>query len=136
MFEQSQWLKPYIDCNAEKEISDNFEKDLFKLMDTSAYSKTLENLTNRADVRIVRNAKDYQKLVSKPSFVSQKIFNKTLTIVDKIKKVPSFNNNPAYIGMCILDLSKNLMFDFRYIYIKEKPGNKDKLLSTETDSLV
>ena len=57
MFEQSQWLKPYIDFNTEKKknVCNNFEKDFFQLKNKSVYGKTIENLRNRVDVRLVTN---------------------------------------------------------------------------------
>ena len=74
------------------------------------------------------------KLSSKPTYVSSKIFNENLVAVHKIKETLTMNR-PAYIGMCILDLSKTLMYDFHYNYIKQNYGNKAKLLFTDTDSL-
>ena len=66
--------------------------------------------------------------------MSSKIFNENLVAVHKIKETLTMNR-PAYVGMCILDLSKTLMYDFHYNYIKHKYGNKAKLLFTDTDSL-
>ena len=66
--------------------------------------------------------------------MSSKIFNENLVAVHKIKEILTLNR-PAYVGMCILDLSKTLMYDFHYNYIKHKYGNKAKLLFTDTDSL-
>ena len=74
------------------------------------------------------------KLASKPTYVSSKIFNENLVAVHKIKETLTLNRT-AYVGMCILDLSKTLMYDFHYNYIKTKYGNKAKLLFTDTDSL-
>ena len=74
------------------------------------------------------------KLVSKPTFVNSKIFNENLVAVHKIKECLTLDR-PAYIGMCILDLSKVLMYDFRYNYIKQKYSDRAKLLFTDTDSL-
>ena len=72
--------------------------------------------------------------MSKPTFISSKIFNKNLVAVHKIKETLKLNR-PAYVGMCILDLSKTLMYDFHYNYIKKEYGSRAKLLFTDTDSL-
>ena len=135
-FNQSPWLKQYIDFNTEKRknAKNAFEKDFFKLMVNSVFGKTMENLRKRVDVRLVTNEKKLLKLASKPTYVSSKIFNENLVAVHKIKETLTLNR-PAYVGMCILDLSKTLMYDFHYNYIKKKYGDKARLLFTDTDSL-
>ena len=135
-FDQSPWLKQYIDFNTEKpkHAKNSFEKDFFKLMNNSVFGKTMENLRKRVDVRLVTNEKKLDKLTSKPTYVSSKIFNENLMAVHKIKETLTLNR-PAYVGMCILDLSKTLMYEFHYNYIKKKYNDRAKLLFTDTDSL-
>ena len=135
-FNQSPWLKQYIDFNTEKRknAKNAFEKDFFKLMNNSVFGKTMENIRKRVDVRLVTDEKKLLKLASKPTYVSSKIFNENLVAVHKIKETLTLNR-PAYVGMCILDLSKTLMYDFHYNYIKDKYKEKARLLFTDTDSL-
>ena len=103
-------------------------------MNNSVFGKTMKNLCKRVDVRPVTNEKKLDKLTSKPTFVSSKIFNENLMAVHKVKETLTLNR-PAYVGMCILDLSKMLMYDFHYNYTKKKYNNGAKLLFTNTDSL-
>ena len=135
-FNQSPWLKKYIDFNTNKRTlsSNDFEKNFFKLMNNSVFGKTMENLRKRVDVRLVTDKEKLLKLASKPSYVSSKIFNENLVAVHKIKETLTMNR-PAFVGACILDLSKTFMYDFHYNYIKYKYGDKAKLLFTDTDSL-
>ena len=81
------------------------------------------------------NEKKLLKLTSKPTYVSSKIFNEYLVVVHKIKETPAVNR-PTYVGMCIFDLSKTLMYDFHYNYIKKKYGDRAKLLFTDTGNLI
>ena len=85
-------------------------------MNNSVFGKTVEHLCRRVDVGLVTNEKKLLKLTSKPTYVSSKIFNENLVAVHKIKETLSLNRS-AYVGMCILDLSKTLMYDFHYNYI-------------------
>ena len=135
-FNQSPWLKKYIDFNTNKRTlsKNDFEKNFFKLMNNSVFGKTMENLRKRVDVRLVTDKEKLLKLSSKPSYVSSKIFNENLVAVHKIKET-LLMNRPAFVGACILDLSKTFMYDFHYNYIKCKYGDKAKLLFTDTDSL-
>ena len=135
-FNQSPWLKKYIDFNTNKRTlsKNDFEKNFFKLMNNSVFGKTMENLRKRVDVRLVTDKEKLLKLASKPSYVSSKIFNENLVAVHKIKETLTMNR-PAFVGACILDLSKTFMYDFHYNYIKYKYGDKAKLLFTDTDSL-
>ena len=71
----------------------------------------MENLRKRVDVRLVTNEKQLSKLTSKPTYVCSKIFNENLVAVHKIKEALTLNR-PAYVGMCILDLSKTLSMNF------------------------
>ena len=103
-------------------------------MNNSVFGKTMENLRKRVDVRLVTDEKKLDKLTSKPTYVSSKIFNENLMAVHKVKETLTLNK-PAYVGMCILDLSKMLMYDFHYNYIRKKYGNRARLLFTDTDSL-
>ena len=87
-FDQSPWLKQYINFNTEKRkhAKNLFEKDFFKLMNNSVFGKTMENLRKRVDVRLVTNEKKLLKLTNKPTYVSSKIFNENLVAVHKIKE--------------------------------------------------
>ena len=135
-FNQSPWLKQHIAFNTEKRknAKNAFEKEFFKLMNNSVFGKTMENIRKRVDVRLVTDEKKLLKLTSKPTYVSCKIFNENLVAVHKIKETITLNR-PAYVGMSILDLSKTLMYDFHYKYIKKNYGEKAMLLFTDTDSL-
>ena len=135
-FDQSPWLKQYIDFNTQKRTNakNSFEKDFFKLMNNSVFGKTMENIRKRVDVRLVTSKEKLLKLTAKPTYVSSKIFNENLVAVHKIKETLTMNR-PAFVGACILDLSKTLIYDFHYNYIKHKYDNKAKLLFTDTDSL-
>ena len=119
-FDQSPWLKQYIDFNTEKRkhAKNSFKKDFFKLINNSVFGKTMENLRKWVDVRLVTNEKKLAKLTAKPTHVSSKIFNENLMAVHKVKETFTLSR-PAYVGMYILDLSKRLMYDFHHNYIKK-----------------
>ena len=70
-----------------------------------------------------------------PNYMSHKIFDNNLVTICK-NRVTLTLNKPAYIGMYILELSKVLMYEFHYNYIKNKYGNNSRLLFTGTDSLM
>ena len=136
-FIESAWLKPYIDknTNLRTQAKNNFEKDFFKLMNNSVFGKTMENIRNRVNVKLVNTEERLKKLSANPNYKSCKIFNENLISVH-MKKTSLTMNKPVYLGMCILDLSKTIMYDFHYQYIKPKYGTKAKLLFTDTDSLM
>ena len=136
-FIESDWMKPYIEMNTNlrAKAKNNFEKDFFKLMNNSVFGKTMENIRNRVDVKLVNTKEKLRKLVANPNFRSRKIFSENLVSVH-MKKISLTMNKPVYLGMCILELSKTIMYDFHYQYIKPKYGEKAKLLFTDTDSLM
>ena len=135
-FDQKDWMKPYIDLNSNLRTasSNDFEKDFFKLMNNSVFGMTMENIGNRVDTRLVIEEKQTEKLVSKPTFEGRTIFSESLVAVH-MKRVKIEFHKPIYVGFCILDLSKTLMYDFHYNYIVKKYGQKQKFLFTDTDSL-
>ena len=102
-------------------------------MINSAFGKTMENLRKIICVELINNAKDYVKCMSRPSFVSQKIFSNNFVAVHIIKPVLTLNK-PIYVGFSILELSESLMYEFHYKYIKNKFDAE--LLYTDMDSLV
>ena len=133
-FKQSNWTKTYIDFNTKKRMcaTNDFEKDFFKLMINSVYGKTMENLRKRINVRFVNNKKCFLKYTSRPTYVNHKLFNKNFAAIHEIKPVLILSK-PIYVGFTVLDLSKWLMYDFHYNFIKK--NFSAKLLFTDTDSL-
>ena len=136
-FVESEWMKQYIDMNTKlrAEAKNNFEKDFFKLMNNAVFGKTMENIRKRVNVKLVNNEEKARKLIAKPNYRSCKIFSENLISVH-MKKTSLVMNKPVYLGVCILDLSKTIMYDFHYNYIKPMYKDKAKLLFTDTDSLM
>ena len=102
-------------------------------MNNRVFGKTMENLRKRISIKLINNAKGYVSCISRPIFMSQKIFSKNFVAIHEIKPVLILKK-PIYVGFSILDLSKLLMYEFHYKYIKSKFDAK--LLLTDTDSLV
>ena len=136
-FEESQWLEKYIALNTKLRTAaaNEFQKDFFKLVNNSVFGKTMEHIRHRVDIELVNDKKQAEKLSAKPNFYHCNIFSEELVAIH-MKKTKLVINKPVYLGMCILDLSKTLMYDFHYNYIKQKYGDKSKLLFTDTDSLM
>ena len=136
-FDQEAWLKRYIDMNTDlrKDAKSDFEKDFFKLMNNSVFGKTMENVRNHRDIKIVTTDRKRSILASEPNYHSTKYISKDLLIME-MKKVEVKMNKPIYLGQAILDISKTLMYEFWCDYIKPKYGNKARLCYTDTDSFV
>jgi len=132
-------MEPYIRMNTEfrKKAKNNFEKDFYKLMNNSVFGKTMENLRNRVDIKIVRSneTNKRRKLVASPLYARHVIFTNDLVGID-MRKSKLLLNKPVYVGMTILDNSKILMYDFFYNELKKQYGGKCELLYTDTDSLL
>ena len=136
-FQQSKWMKAYIMLNTRlwKDAKNEFEKDFFKLMNNSVFGKTMENIRNHKDMKLVTSDKKYLKYVMKPNFKDGHPFSKHLFAVEMGKREITMNK-PVYLGQVILDLSKTLMNEFHYDYMRPKYGSKAKLCYMDTDSFV
>ena len=135
-FNEKPFLKEYIDYNSSmraKSKSD-FEKDFYKLMNNSVFGKTMENVKNRIDAKIVIGEKNIKKYIKSPLYKGNKIFNENMAMVERYRKRIELCK-PIYIGFSVLDLSKLHMYNFHYDFIKPKYNDKAKLLFTDTDSL-
>ena len=132
-FKQFDWMKKYINFNTEKRknAANDFEKDFFKLIINSVYGKTMENLQKRINVPLVNN-EDFLKYTSRPDHVTHKIFDNNFAAIHEIKPVLMLNK-PIYVRFTVLELSKWLMCDFHYNFIKKHFDTE--LLFTDTDSL-
>ena len=120
-FIQKDWLKSYIDMNTElrKKAKNEFEKNFFKLMNNSVFGKTMENVRNHRDIKLVTSDKRRKRLVSEPNYHSHKKFSDHLMAIE-MKKTRVKMTKPLYLGMSILDISKILMYEFWYDYINLK----------------
>ena len=137
MINQEEWLKPYINMNTKliTEAKNNFEKDFFKLMTKAFFAKTMENIRKHRDIKLVTTDKRRNQLVSEPNYHTTKYFSENLLAIE-MKKTKVKMNKPVYLGMSILDISKTLMYEFWYDYIKPKYQDRAKLCYMDTDSFV
>ena len=136
-FNQEAWLKPYIDMNTElrKLAKNDFEKDLFKLMNNSVFGKTMENIRKHKDIKLVTTDKKRSKLVSEPNYHTINLISEDLSIIE-MKKTKVKMNKPIYLGLSILEISKTLMYQFWYDYMKPKYNNDVKLCYMDKDSFI
>ena len=134
-FNQEAWLKPYIHMNTElrKVAKNDFEKDLFQLMNNSVFGKTMENIRKHRDK--ASNDRQKKKLVSEPNYHTINLISEDLSIIE-MKKTKVKMNKPIYLGLSILEISKTLMYEFWHDYMKPKYANNVKLCYMDTDSFI
>ena len=137
MFKQSAWLKPYIEFNTRLRTAakNDFEKDFFKLMNNSVFGKTMENVRKHKNIKLVCSERKRKLYASKANYRKPIRFSDTLLAMD-MRRVKVEMNKPVYLGLCVLDLSKIIMYEFHYDYMKSKYEHKAELMYMDTDSLV
>ena len=118
-----------------KLAKDDFEKDLFKLMNNAVFGKTMENIRKHRDIKLVTTDKKRNKLVLEPNYHTMNYISEDLSIIE-MNKTEVKMNKPIYSGLSILDISKILMYKCWYDYMKPKYGNRVKLCYMDTDSFV
>ena len=117
-------MKPYIDFNMQlrTKATNDFEKDFFNLMNNAVFGKTMENIRKHRNIKLVMNRESYLKTVMKPNFKSGVLFGENLMGCE-MGKIKVVMNKPVYLGQAILDLSKIVMYEFHYDYMKKNYDN-------------
>ena len=118
-----------------KNAKNEFENALYKLKINSIYGKTVQNDRKHRDIKLVTTEYKRNKLASEPNYHSTKCISKHLLVME-MKKTEVKINKPIYLGQAVLDLSKTLMFEFRYDYLKPMYGDKIRLCYIDTDSFI
>ena len=118
-----------------KLAKNNFEKDLFKLMNKSVFVKTMENIRKHRNIKLVTTDKKRSKLVSEPNYHTINLISEDSSIIE-MKKTKVKMSKPIYLGLPILQISKILMYEFWYDYMKPKYNDNVKLWYMDADSFV
>ena len=128
--------KEYIDFNTKlgTEAKNDFEKDFYKLMNNSVFGKMMESIRKHRNIKLVTNREVYLKAVMKPNFKSGVLLGENL-MGREMEKIKVVMNKPVYLGQAILDLSKTVMYEFHYDYMKQKYEGLT-LCYMDTDSLI
>ena len=128
-FNQEAWLKNYTDMNTElrKIAKNDFEKDFFKLMNNAVFGKTMENVRKHRDIKLVTTDKKRSKLVSEPNYYTINLISENLSIIE-MRRTKVKMNKPIYLGFSILEISKFMMHEFWYDYMKPKYDDNVNLL--------
>ncbi|XP_067211748.1 uncharacterized protein [Linepithema humile] len=141
-FAQSPWLRGYIELNTQfrTRAKNDFEKNLYKLMNNAVFGKTMENVRNHTDVRLVTQwdgRYGAEAMIAKPNFHSRSVFSEDLIAVE-LRKLEVKFDKPIYVGMCvgILDISKTCLYEFHYEYMASLYRDNCKIMYTDTDSLI
>ena len=113
----------------------DFEKDLFKLMNNSVFGKTMENVRKHKDIKLVTTDRNRSKLVSEPNYHTINLISEDSSIIE-MKKTKVKMNKPIYLGLSILEISKTLTYEFWYDYIKPKYNDNVRLCYMDTDSFI
>ena len=136
-FKQEAWLKKYIDFNTDLRVkaTNDFEKDFLKLMNNAVFGKTMDNVRKHRNIKLVKTDKKRNRLVSEPNYHTMKLIDDNLAIIE-MKEVKVKMNKPIYLGLSIRELSKIIMYEFWYDYVKVKYMDNEKLCYMDTDSFV
>ena len=118
-----------------KLAKNDFEKDLFKLMHNSVFGKTMENIRKHRDIKLETTDKKRSRLVSEPNGHTINLISEDLSIIE-MKKTKGKMNKPIYLGLSIMEISKTLMYEFWYDYMKPKYNSNVKLCYMDTDSFI
>ena len=132
------FLKEYIDLNTElrKQSKNDLEKDLFKLMNNAIFGKSMENILNRSNIKLINdNPEKLLKLIKQPNFQNAYQISNRLCMVES-NPIRSVFNKPIYMGDCILETRKLHMYEFWYDHLKEKYNDKIQLTYSDTDSFI
>ena len=138
-YRESNFLSKYIDSNTKSRAcaKSDFEKDFFKLMNNSVFGKTMENIRGHSKIKIVNGleTETLERYIAKPNFKGLFEYEESNLVSVNMGFSTVTLNKPIYLGQAILDISKTLMYDFHYDYMRSKYGDKARLLFTDTDSL-
>ena len=118
-----------------KVAGNDFEKDFYKLMNNAVFGKTMGNIRKHRNIKLVTTDKKRSKLVSEPNYHTINLISEDLSIIE-MKKTKVKMNKPIYLGLSILEISKILMYEFWFDYMKPKYDNNVKLCYMDTDSFI
>ena len=124
-----------MDTKLRKQGKNDFEKDFYKLMNNSVFGKTMENARKYRDIKLVTTDKRRNQLVSEPNCHATKWFSKNFSATE-MKRTKVKMNKPVYLGLSILEISKTLIYEFWYDYMKPKYGDNVKLCYMDTDGFI
>jgi hypothetical protein len=136
-FVQKPWIKPFIDhvIGKRQAAANDFEACFYKFVSNSIFGKSIEDVRKRISVSLVTDAAKAKNLISSRWYIEHKVYNENLTAIHLTQKVINLNK-PIFIGTCVLDIAKRLLYDFYYNRLKNLYGARLKLIMTDTDSLL
>ena len=129
-FNQSSWLKPVIDMNTDlrrKAKKKDFETGVLKSMNNGVFRKTMKNVRKHRDIKLFTTEWRKNYLVLEPNYHTSTFFTEYLLAIE-MNNTQILANKPVYLGLLILEISKILMYEFCYDYVKPKYSDKRKIV--------